>query len=122
MRIALAYLLCALAACTANDDMPAPRLSSIVPSHAAPGTSVTVFGDHLCQQPDMAGSDDQDPLACANTGLVDFDRVPGSVESYTDTSVAAVVPDLPAGKVDVVVAVLGRSSNGVELVIETNAP
>lgn len=101
--------------------MPAPRLSSIVPTHAAPGTSVTVFGDHLCQQPDTMGSDDDDPLACDNTGLVDFDSVPGSVETYTDTQVAAVVPDLPPGKVDVAVAVLGRRSNGIALQIETNA-
>lgn len=121
MRITVVCLLASLAACTANDDVPAPRLSSIVPVRATPGTAVMLFGDHLCQQPDTGGSDEEDPLACANTGLVDFDRVPGAVGTYTDTAVTAIVPDLPAGNADVAVVVLGRRSNGIELQIESSA-
>jgi len=116
VRIAFA-LLAALAACSENDDIPAPVLSSVTPDHAGAGAVVMLSGAYLCQQPEGSG-DDTDPLACANTGLVDFDRVPGTASQYTDTSITVQVPDLTAGDVQVSISVAGRTSNSVDFTVD----
>jgi hypothetical protein len=112
----LAVGLLALAACTANDDVPAPAISAVTPDHAQPGTFATVTGSSLCQQP--RGSGDDDPLGCAHVGTVLFGATPGTVTSYTDTMVMAEVPSLAPGSSDVFVTVAGRSSNSLGFVVE----
>jgi hypothetical protein len=113
---ALASAVLLVAACSANDDVPAPGISAVTPGHGVPGTFVTVTGNALCQQPRDSG--EGDPLACAHLGSVLFGATPGSVTMYADTMVMAEVPQLAPGKASVVVTVAGRSSNSVDFVVE----
>lgn len=80
-----------------------PVITSIVPSKAEPGQTVTIAGTAL-------GSDD------ANM-VVRFGDRRGPVTSATGTSLAATVPadlaNLPPGDIRVVVEVGGRSSNAL---------
>ena len=80
-----------------------PVITSIVPSKAEPGQTVTISGTAL-------GSDD------ANM-VVRFGDRRGPVTSATGTSLAATVPadlaNLPPGDIRVVVEVGGRSSNAL---------
>ena len=101
-------------ACTQGDDVPAPLIASITPDHATAGTTVTIAGSAFCQQPEMS----EDPLACENLGVVEFGQVPGTIAMYTDTSISTEVPALPAGVVAVAIAVAGRRSNHVDLIVE----
>ena len=114
MRIALALVVAA--ACSANDDVPAPVLASATPDHAGVGAIVMLSGSYLCQQPE--GSGDIDPLACAHTGQVTFGVVPAIVTQYTDSSVTTEVPDLPAGEVEVGVATGGRTTNTIDFTVD----
>ncbi|HEY3801616.1 MAG TPA: IPT/TIG domain-containing protein [Kofleriaceae bacterium] len=116
MRIAIALVLVfELAACTANDDIPAPVLASVTPAQAGVGAVVMVSGSYLCQQPE--GSD-TDPLACAHTGSVSFGVVPANVTQYTDSSITCQVPDVAQGPTQISVATGGRTSNGIDFTIE----
>jgi len=108
--------LLAVAACSFNDDVPAPAISAVIPDHGVAGILVTVTGSYLCQQPRTGGDDD--PLACAHVGGVMFDTIPAIATAYTDTTVMAEVPMLPAGRSSVIVAVAGRSSNSIGFVTE----
>lgn len=94
--------------CTAGEDIPAPAVSSLTPTHASPGSIVTINGSYFCQQPD-----NEDPLACANPGSVDFGSVPATVAMYADRSITVEVPSLPPGSVAVTVTSAGRRSNHV---------
>lgn len=107
----IAFVL-ALAACSANDDLPAPRISSVAPSHATPGTIVAIAGAYFCHQPA-----DADPLACKNVGSVYFGQLVANVSQYTDSAVMAEVPG-GTGVVPVTVAVLGETSNAISFTIE----
>jgi IPT/TIG domain-containing protein len=104
------------AACSANDDVPAPTISAVQPDHAVPGASVTVSGSFLCQAP-RSGSD-VDPLACDHVGTVLFGTTPSLAASYTDTAVVVEVPSLPPGPLDIAVSVAGRSSNSLPFVVD----
>ena len=115
MRVALAVML--LAACSANDDVPAPAVASVTPDHAAPGTAVVIAGSYFCQQPDD-GSDDVDPLACKTMGTVEFGTDQVEPQQYTDTSITVDVPQASAGAVSVRVTVGGRASNGVDFTVD----
>jgi hypothetical protein len=112
MRRAAIVATVALAACSANDDMPAPQISSISPAHAAPGSIVLISGSYFCHQP--AGGD---PLSCANVGAVQFGTSASNASEYTDTSIMAVVPS-GVGAVQVVVEVAGETSNAVAFTID----
>lgn len=101
-----------LAACSANDDLPAPRISSLTPSHATPGAIIAVSGAYFCHQPA-----DADPLACKNVGSVYFGQLVANVSQYTDTAVMAEVPG-GTGVVPVTVAVVGETSNAISFTIE----
>jgi IPT/TIG domain len=117
MRIAIAHVLVvALAACSANDDVPAPVLASVTPAQAGVGAVVMVSGSYLCQQPE--GSDDPDPLACAHTGSVTFGVVPANVTQYTDSSITCQVPDIAQGSTEISVATGGRTTNNVDFTVE----
>ena len=115
MRIALALLL--LAACSANDDIPAPVLGSVTPDHAGVNAVVMISGSYLCQQPDD-GSGEVDPLACAHTGSVTFGVVPAIVTQYTDSSITAQVPDVAAGDTEISVATGGRTTNEIDFTVD----
>ena len=85
MRIAL---LLVLAACSANDDVPAPRIAGITPDHAPVGAFVMVTGDFFCAQPE---DDEADPLACDVIGVLGFDAANASVSAYGNLSISAEV-------------------------------
>jgi hypothetical protein len=104
------------AACSANDDVPAPSISAVQPDHAVPGATVTVSGSFLCQTP-SSGSD-VDPLACDHAGTVLFGTTPSLAASYTDTAVVVEVPSLPPGSLDIAISVAGRSSNSLHFVVD----
>jgi hypothetical protein len=99
-----------------NADVPAPMIASVFPDHGRPGTSVMIEGNHFCQQPADPG-DDQDPLACDNTGTVSFDQQPAEVLQYLDTAIMVTVPEHDPNPVNVVVHVLGRTSNDVTFTV-----
>ncbi len=96
-----------VAACTANDDIPAPQLSSVVPAQAMPGTIVLVSGDYFCQRPDTGN---EDPT-CDSTGDVSFGASPGTISNWSDTAIMVEVPQGALGSVSVTVSVNGRTSN-----------
>lgn len=101
--------------CSANDDIPAPLISTVMPSHAGPGTPVMISGDYLCQQPE---GDELDPLACANTGTVTFGSLPANITMYTEHELSAEVPSLAPGSVRITVSVAGRRSNQLEFLVD----
>jgi len=101
-----------VAGCSANDDVPAPQISSVTPNHAPVGATVIVTGSYFCQQPRT-----EDPLACANMGVVLFGVTSATSTQYTDTSISAEVPG-GTGAVRVTVSSAGRPSNGVDFTIE----
>jgi uncharacterized protein (TIGR03437 family) len=106
----------AFGGCSDNDDIPAPRVSSVSPSAAPPGAIVTVAGAYLCQQPET-GSDD-DPLDCSSVdGIVYFGTAPGVTSLYTDTQITVEVPEIQVGSVEVSVTSTGRDSNSVSFTI-----
>jgi uncharacterized protein (TIGR03437 family) len=117
--LVLLSVLAGLAACGVNDDIPAPVLSSISPDHAAVGAAVTISGTNLCQQ-STDGSGETDPLACAHTGSVSFGTMPATVTSYSDTSITATVPSVPAGDSPVSVATGGKTTNTVDFTAVEN--
>lgn len=105
--------LLALHGCNASDDIPAPTIASIFPDQGTSGQPVTIVGSGFCQQPAPEEGEEVDPLACDHVGDVVFDSTPATLGSYTDTSIEAIVPDLPPGSVLVVVRVAGRVTRGV---------
>ena len=106
-----------LAGCLSNDDIPAPKIASVTPEHATPGTVVTIDGMHFCQQPHSENAD-EDPFACRQMGSVQFDSVPATVGLYSDMRLMLEVPQLDPGEVRVSVVVSGRVSNVIAFTID----
>ena len=102
------------AACSLSDDIPAPSVSGVAPTHAVPGAVVTVSGSQFCQRPDTGN---EDPT-CAATGTVSFGVSPGTTVTWSDVTITAEVPSLPPGPVSVTVVAAGRASNGVGFTVE----
>jgi len=109
VRRVLLVALVALAACSANDDIPAPIVASVVPDVAAAGTVVVVNGSYFCQRPNT-GSEDP---TCAIVGAVHFGAALGTPSTYTDTSIMVEVPAGASGSAPVDVTAAGRTSNSV---------
>jgi hypothetical protein len=107
-----AFAFLALAACSANDDIPDPRIGSINPSHAPVGASVTIEGEYFCQQ-----LENEDPLACANIGSVSFGTLGATTITYGDERIIVEVPS-GTGLVRVRVSSAGQTSNAVDFTIE----
>jgi hypothetical protein len=109
-----AYVVIAVvvAACSANDDIPAPRIASITPDHGMAGASVTIDGDFFCHQ-----LESEDPLLCEQQGTVHFGTAVADVISYADAMIVADVPNI-IGKVRVTVDVAGEVSNGIDFTVE----
>jgi hypothetical protein len=105
-------LLVTMLGCSANDDFPAPQVSSVTPDHAPAGSVVQVNGQHFCQSP--VG---EDP-ACDTSGTVQFGAVPGVVSTYNDNSVLVEVPTGIAGHVSVTVSAAGKTSNAVSFTVD----
>jgi len=102
----------ALAACSANDDFPAPLISSLTPDHGPAGAVITINGSYFCQK--MVG---EDPI-CNASGTVDFGTVPATLTSYTDTALMVEVPSAATGATSVTVTAAGKTSNGATFTIE----
>ena len=98
-----------LTACSANDDVPAPRVSNVVPDHATAGSIVLVNGDYFCQRP---ATGQEDPL-CDATGQVHFGASPGTPTTWTETGITVEVPQGVTGGVDLSVIAKGRASNSI---------
>lgn len=107
-----ALLLLITVGCSANDDIPAPRIASVTPERGTPTTSVIIEGDYFCQQ-----LENEDPLLCAQIGTVRFATAAANVTLYTDTMISAEVPEL-TGDVRITIDVGGRLSNSVSFVVE----
>ena len=110
----LVLLALGLAACSANDDIPAPQVSAVLPATATSGAVVTVEGSYFCQRP---ATGNEDPL-CTSTGEVSFGASPGTISQWTDTAITVEVPQGIAGTVDLTVIVNGRSSNPVSFRVQ----
>ena len=108
-----------LAACPANDELPAPRLISIVPDRGVPGVVVTVTGSDLCQ---IAHEEDDEgtPLVCPDSdGAIYFGSFLGTaLSSWEDTMLMIEVPESPPGEVDLRVQVKGKTTNSLDFVVE----
>ncbi len=113
MRAAAVALV--LAACSANDDIPAPSVANVVPNHATSGQVVVVNGAYFCQRPQ--GGSNLDPH-CTVIGSVDFGSVPGTAVDWTDTAIMVEVPQIAAGRADVQVTAAGRTSNSVAFTVD----
>ena len=110
----LLWSLLLVAACSANDDVPAPQLSSVVPDHATPGAIVVVSGNYFCQRPNTGI---EDPT-CDSTGEVSFGASPGTISNWMDTQIMVEVPQGALGSVTLSVIVNGRSSNGTSFHVD----
>ena len=118
MRRRSAIAILVAVGCTGNDDIHAPRIAAVTPTRATIGTSIVLTGNYFCQQPEVHGDDEVDPLGCEHVGNVQFGASPVGTDSYTDTMIVVEVPDTPAGPIQLRVGVAGRTSNSVELTIE----
>jgi len=103
------------AACSSNDDIPAPQLSGVVPDRGVPGTLVTVSGSYFCQ----VAHDDDAPLECLDSGgAVYFGSFLGTALSWEDTMLMIEVPESPPGEVDLRVQVKGKTTGSIDFVVE----
>lgn len=109
----LRLILCLVAGCAANEDVPAPLVASIVPDHGLPGAVVMISGSYFCQRPDNG----QEDPTCDAVGVVEFGTVPGATTSWSDNAIMVEVPHA-SGDVDVSVTAMGRISNGVSFTVE----
>jgi hypothetical protein len=112
--IALALAASLALGCSANDDIPAPRIASIVPDHGAAGSVVTVNGAYFCQRPDTGI---EDPT-CDVTGTVHFGTAPGTPSTWSDNAIMVEVPLGGVGPEQVTVTAVGRTSNSVSFTAE----
>ena len=106
-------LAAALVGCSANDDIPAPLLSTVIPDHAPVGAIVMVAGAYFCQRPGT----NEDPI-CDVVGTVHFAAAPGTPSQWTDTMIMVEVPQGVSGRADVTVTAAGRTSNTVAFTAE----
>jgi len=111
VRIVVAAAL--VAACSANDDFPAPQIASIAPDHATPGTAVLIAGDYFCHQSE---EDPQGP-PCTTMGAVSFGEMVANALQYDETQIMVEVPS-GVGTVDVTIAVAGEQSNAIAFTFE----
>lgn len=117
-RFAAALIAFAAAAgCSANDDVPAPSVGSVVPDHGSAGSLVLVNGMYFCQSPADGSGDNPDPM-CDSTGDVHFGAAPGTPTDWSDTQISVEVPDGLSGPVDLTVIAGGRESNSITFTVD----
>jgi hypothetical protein len=102
-----------VAACSANDDFPAPQISSVNPQQAAPGSSVVIAGSYFCHQ----SEEDEQAQPCTVMGTIYFGTTLATALQYEETSITAEVPD-GVGTADIAVLVAGEHSNTVSFTFE----
>lgn len=108
------WLFLLVAACSANDDIPAPQVASVTPDRAPAGAVVLVNGSYFCQRGDTM---DEEPM-CQTTGEVNFGASPGTISTWSDTAVMVEVPSGVEGGVSLSVVVGGRPSNPIAFTID----
>lgn len=111
MRWALAVLL--VAACSANDDFPAPQIASVTPPSATPGSAVVIAGNYFCHQ----SEEDVDPGGCTTLGTVYFGTMVASALQYDETSITVEVPQ-GTGTIEITISVAGERSNAASFTFE----
>jgi hypothetical protein len=104
-----------LVACSASDDIPAPRIAAISPDHAPVGAVVMITGEYFCQLPMEEGVEDS---TCDVIGTVQFGTAPGTPSMWSDTQIMVEVPQAPLGHLDVSVTAKGRTSNHVDFRVD----
>ena len=102
-----------IAACSANDDFPAPQIASVSPQRAAPGSSVVIAGNYFCHQ----SEEDEQPQPCTTLGTIYFGTTIANALQYEETSITAEVPD-GMGQTDITLSVAGEHSNAVSFTFE----
>jgi hypothetical protein len=113
MRFAVVAAL--LAACSANDDIPAPQVASITPDQGPANAVVQVDGSYFCQRPEGTL---QDPTCPSIAGSVQFGQVPETPVTWQDTAIQVEVPSGVTGSVAVSVTAMGRASNSVSFTVQ----
>jgi len=83
-----------------------PTISSINPTSALPGASITITGTNFS--------------ATANANTVTFGSATAIVTAATTTSLTVTVPNIAAGAVNVTVSVAGKSSNAVAFTVNAS--
>jgi endoglucanase len=86
----------------------APTITSINPTSALPGASITIAGTNF--------------NTTANANSVAFGSATGTVTAASATSLTVTVPNIAAGAVNVTVSVNGVASNAVSFTVATNNP
>jgi len=81
-----------------------PHITSVSPSTAAPGTSVTINGYAF--------------QATQGSSSVTFNGTAATISSWTGTQIVALVPALAAGSVNIVVSVAGLQSTGMAFQVQ----
>ncbi|HTR56075.1 MAG TPA: IPT/TIG domain-containing protein [Kofleriaceae bacterium] len=109
MPLKLLVVAVALAACSANDDVPAPIVAAVTPDQGQPGAIVTVTGSYFCQRPEGTTDDPN----CDVAGTVHFGAVPATPSTWSDTAIMVEVPEGISGEEAVQVTADGRTSNTV---------
>jgi len=102
-----------LAACSANDDFPAPQIASLNPQQAMAGAAVVIAGNYFCHQ----SEEDQQGEPCTTLGTVYFGTMVANALQYDENSITVEVP-AGTGTVDVTVVVAGERSNAVSFSFE----
>ena len=110
----LSVIAALLAACSANDDVPAPQIASVVPDHAPVGAVVTIDGAHFCQVPDPNPDDPTCPVA----GTVELGTVPATPTTWADDEVMIEIPAIAPGATTVTITAAGRISNDATFTVD----
>jgi len=88
----------------ATGPAPPPVLASLSPPWGPPGTPVVLTGSHFG--------------AAQGGNLVYFGAVPAAVTAWADSVISCLVPALPAGQVQVAVAMAVGTSNTMPFMVE----
>jgi len=111
----LAALALILGGCVGGEDLPPPRLASIVPDRGPPGIVAQLTGTDFCQSPDHGSGD----TPCApSDAQVFFVTTTAETSIIDDTSATTVVPVLPPGSQSLYLSVAGRRSNELDFIVE----
>jgi len=114
MRVCEGAACLMLAACSANDDIPAPLVGSVTPDHGVAGSIVRIDGEFFCGAP----PDGDEVESCEMTGIVEFATTPSISTSWMATTIMVEVPTGVRGEVDLRVTVGGRHSNDVDFYVD----
>lgn len=115
MRVCESAACLMLAACSANDDIPAPLVGSVTPDHGVAGSVVRIDGEFFCGAPPDG---DESDGSCDLTGIVEFETTPSISSLWSPTTIMVEVPTGVRGEVDLRVTVGGRRSNDIDFFVD----